>query len=422
MVKSCLRNGVANCLIRGTELTTKLLYKAIGMAGYEASSCWRKEGIFFLRMEASNSCDQCPKCGRRDVIYRGTFDRTVHAPPIGMDRTQLFITARRLECKHCEQVLNAVLPNVEPLCQYTKSFARLSIDLRKMMTIRDVARYLGVSDTMIRSIDKKYLQRNFGKPRLRDLEIMAIDEIYIGRKHKFLTIVINWQTGAIVFAGKGKGENALKPFWKRLHSSRAKVKAVATDMASAYYAAVRKNLPKAKHVFDRFHIVKLMNEKLTELRRTLQNEAEQMDKKVLKGLRWLLLKHPDNLDESKNERSRLQEALALNEPLATAYYLKDDLNQIWQQPNKAAAEKLLKQWCKLAQASGIKVLQSMAKTLQAHRTGILNWYDFPISSGPLEGINNKIGALQRMAYGYRDPEYFIYKLYALHFAKFALIG
>jgi len=403
-------------------MTTRELYRAIGIGGYEPSTCWRKEGMFFLQMKAPESCYRCPKCGNRDVKRRGTFDRVVHAPPIGMDRTTLFIKAPRLQCKRCNQVLNAVLPNVVPLCNYTKSFARLAIDLRKMMTIFDVAQYLGVSETMIRSIDKKYLQKNFGKPRLRDLEIMAIDEIYVGRTQKFLTIVLNWQTGAIVFVGKGKGENALNSFWKRLRSSRAKVKAVATDMANAYYAAVRKNLPQAKHVFDRFHIIKRMNEKLTDLRRTLQNEAEQMDKKVLKGLRWLLLKHPDNLDDSKDERIRLQEALALNQSLATAYYLKDDLSQIWQQLDKTTAGKFLTDWCHRARASGIKVLMTMAKTLQAYRTGILNWYDFPISSGPLEGINNKIGALQRMAYGYRDPEYFVDKLYALHIAKFALIG
>ena len=194
-------------------------------------------------------------------------------------------------------------------------------------------------------------------------------------------------------------------------------------MSSAYYAAVMKNLPKAKHVFDRFHIVKLMNDKLTQLRRELQREAETMlDKQVLKGLRWLLVKHPENLDESKNEHTRLQEALALNHSLATAYYLKDDLRQIWQQSSKVVAEKFLTDWCRRARASGIRVLQTMANTLQGHRTGILNWYDFQISTGPLEGINNKIGALQRMAYGYRDPEYFTLKLYALHLAKFALIG
>jgi transposase len=147
-----------------------------------------------------------------------------------------------------------------------------------------------------------------------------------------------------------------------------------------------------------------------------------MGRKTLKGLRFLLLKHQENLDEAKNERARLMEALDLNQPLAIAYYLKEDLGQIWQQPNKTIAGRFLKDWCARARASGIKVLQTMANTLEGHRTGILNWYDFPISTGRLEGINNKIGALQRSAYGYRDRDYFIAKLYALHLAKFELIG
>ena len=165
-----------------------------------------------------------------------------------------------------------------------------------------------------------------------------------------------------------------------------------------------------------------MNDKLTQLRRDLQREAELMDRNVLKGMRWLLLKHPYNLDDSKNERVRLQEALDLNRSLAITYYLKEDLGQIWKQSTKAVAARFLTDWCRRARASGIRVLMTMANTLKGHRSGILNWYDYPISSGPLEGINNKIGALQRMAYGYQDKDYFIAKLYALHLAKFALIG
>jgi transposase len=87
----------------------------------------RKAGMFFLQMEAPASCHRCPKCGSRTVTRRGTYDRIVHAPPIGMDRTQLFIKAPRLECKNCEQVLNAILPHVVPLCNYTTSFARLGL-------------------------------------------------------------------------------------------------------------------------------------------------------------------------------------------------------------------------------------------------------------------------------------------------------
>jgi transposase len=403
-------------------MTTRALYQAIGVPGYEALECWRKDGVCCLRMAAPAACRRCPQCGSRDVIRRGTVDRVVHAPRIGLDRTVLFIQTPRLECPRCQRVLNAVLPNVVPGCNHTKSLVRLVVDLRKMMTIRDVARYLGVGEGMVRGIDKRHLQKTYGKPRLRDLKIMAIDEIYVGKRNKYFTIVINWITGAIVFVGEGKGQNALKPFWKRLRGSKAKIKAVATDMSSAYHAAVLKNLPGVKQVFDRFHIVKLMNEKLTQLRRDLHREAELMHRPVLKGIRWLLLKHSGNLDETRDERTRLREALHLNESLATAYYLKEDLSQIWQQPDKAAAALFLTDWCARARASGIRVLHTMAHTLQGYRSGILNWYDYPISSGPLEGINNKIGALQRMAYGYKDKDYFIAKLYALHLAKFLLIG
>lgn len=147
-----------------------------------------------------------------------------------------------------------------------------------------------------------------------------------------------------------------------------------------------------------------------------------MGRKVLKGLRWLLLKHNEDLDVTRNERARLMEAFELNQSLMIAYYLKEDLGQIWQQSNKWIADVFLADWCARARASGINLLQTKANTLRGHRNGILYWYDFPISTGRLEGINNKIGALQRMAYAYRDHDYFIAKLYALHLAKFALIG
>ncbi len=102
-------------------------------------NCWRRDGVFHIQMEAPVSCHRCPKCGNREVIHRGAIDRVVHAPPIGRERTLLFIKTPRLECRICEQVLNAVLPNVVPQCNHTKSLARLVIDLRKMMTICDAA-------------------------------------------------------------------------------------------------------------------------------------------------------------------------------------------------------------------------------------------------------------------------------------------
>jgi transposase len=291
------------------------------------------------------------------------------------------------------------------------------------MTIQDVAHHLNISWDVIKGIQKKRLRRRFARPKLSKLRQIAIDEICIGKGHKYLTIVLDLKTGAVVFVGNGKGSDALLPFWKRLKLYKSKIQAVAIDMSPAYISAVLGNLPQAAIVFDHFHVIKLFNEKLSDLRRKLYNQmTESSDQKVLKGTRWLLLKNPENLNDSRNERQRLLKALQLNQPLATAYYLKEDLRQLWTQHNKLAAELFLIDWTERARASGVRILIKFAQTLCAHRTGILAYYDYPISTGPLEGTNNKIKTMKRQAYGFRDIEFFKLKILALHETKYALVG
>ena len=195
------------------------------------------------------------------------------------------------------------------------------------------------------------------------------------------------------------------------------------DRSAAYRQAVAIHLPKAKIVFDHFHVIKLFNEKLSDLRRELYREATDVQqKKVLKGARWLLLKNPENLAGEKDEKRRLKEALKLNEPLAVASYLKDDLRRFWEQPGKHFATTFLDGWIRRAEASGIRVVQPMARTLAAHRSGLLAYYDVMISSGPLEGTNHKIKTMKRQAYGFRDREFFKLKILAIHETKYALVG
>jgi transposase len=147
---------------------------------------------------------------------------------------------------------------------------------------------------------------------------------------------------------------------------------------------------------------------------------------VLKGIRWLLVKNPENLrpneDRDKDERKRLQDALAINEPLMLAYYLKEDLRQFWDQRDQAAAEQFLDGWLARAESSGVTMLQKIAKRFRAYRPFLLNWYDHPISTGPLEAANNKIKTLQRRAYGFRDRAYFLWQIYAQHEKRYALVG
>ena len=193
----------------------------------------------------------------------------------------------------------------EPRRSYTKAFARYALGLSRHMTILDVARHLGVSWDTVKELQEQDLQRRFARPRLAGLKRIAIDEIAVGRGHRYLTVVLDLGSGAVVFVGDGKGADALKPFWRRLRRSGATVEAVAIDMSAAYQEAVRTHLKEAAIVFDHFHVIKLFNDKLSELRRSLYHRATAEQKEVLKGSRWLLLKAPENLDPERDEVNRL---------------------------------------------------------------------------------------------------------------------
>ncbi|VAX39057.1 Mobile element protein [hydrothermal vent metagenome] len=403
-----------------------VIYQTLGVSNiqnFEQKPIIKQKNKLIIPIKMKRTAIRCPQCQQKEINVKGWTERKLATPPIGSKPVVLKVEVPRVECKQCPGIKHAHLPFAEPRKQHTRHFARYVVDLRKCMTILDLARHLGVSEWMIRNIEKEYLKRHYDKPRLKDVQLIAIDEICIGKGHRYLTVVIDLQTGAVLHTGDGKGADALKPFWVRLKASHAKVKAVAIDMSPAFFSAVTENLPNAEIVFDHFHVVKLFNDKLSNLRRALFNEAtEKLHKNALKGTRWLLLMNPENLNEEKNEQQRLQQALELNKPLATAYYLKEELRQLWSQPNRKQAERFLEAWCRTAESSGIRMLQKFAKTMRIHRNGLLNWYDYPISTGPLEGTNNKIKTLQRQAYGYRDMEYFQLKLFALHKSSYKLIG
>jgi transposase len=366
---------------------------------------------------------RCSQCGSAQVIAHGGETRLFRTLPIGKKPVRLLFKVPRIQCLDCQLVRQVRLGFAEPRRSYTFAFERYALELSRHMTIKDVARHLGVSWDTIKDIQARDLQRRFARPRLRHLQHLAIDEIAIGKGQRYLTVVLDLDSGAVVFVGDGKGANALDPFWRRLRAAHARIRAVATDMSLAYIQAVQLHLPRAVHVFDRFHIVKLFNDKLSDLRRALHREAtDQLHKNVLKGTRWLLLKNPENLDDRRRERDRLEEALRLNQPLATAYYLKEDLRQIWQQADKATARRVLDDWIRRAEASCIHQLWQMANTLSMYRSGILAYYDYPISTSPLEGTNNKIQTMKRQAYGFRDREFFKLKILGIHETKYALVG
>lgn len=294
--------------------------------------------------------------------------------------------------------------------------------LLNYMTVQDLARMLNTSWGLIKDIDKQYLRRKYSKINLSNVEYIAIDEFAVRKGHEYMTVVLNLITRQVIHVAEGRKADSLAPLFSRFKKAGITPKAIAMDMWPAYISAVLDYFPGVPIVFDRFHIERNLNETLSEIRRAIHRDEQDLNKqKLIKGTRWLLLKNSQNLNEEMNERKRLELALSVNKPLAAAYYLKEELKLLWKQTTVEQAKRFLGSWVAKAYATDIPLLSKFANSLLAHRTGIFSWFDHQISTGPLEGTNNKIKVLKRKAYGYRDLEYFKLKIYNLHNTKYALL-
>ena len=404
-------------------MSTSLLYHAFSLRGCNYVRTRFEKGKTIFVAKIRRKIWRCAVCNSRKLRSRGSHFRRLRSVPIGKKAVEIELDIPRVDCLYCRLVRQIKLDFVETRKSYTRAFERLALDLSRHMTIQAVAHFLGVSWHVVKEIQKCSLKRRFSKIRLKDVRRIGIDEISIGKHHRYLTVVLDLDTGAIIFVAEGKGASSLDSFFRRIRRSKATIEAVAMDMSKAYIAAVTEHLPKASIVFDHFHVIKLYNETLTKLRRSLYyKEKTKEGRSVLKGTRWLLLKNPENLDEAKNEQARLQEALEVNKPLAMAYYLKEELSRLWSCKTKEIARKALNHWIYTGLSSGIRHVISFSKTLFRHFDGILAFYDHSISNGPLEGTNNKIKTMQRQAYGFRDQEFFMLKIYGLHETKYELVG
>jgi len=399
-------------------MSTSILYHTQSIIGYIYERTFYEGGTCIFKIHPQDRLIRCPICDNRDVQNRGSIERTIMLVPTGFRKNYARVDIPRVYCQKCDKLRQINLGFADGYRSYSKSFERYVWELCRLMTISDVSKHLGVSWDLVKDIHKRYLQQNYGEPNLKRLKNIAIDEIYNGKKQKYLTLVLDLETGAVVFVGKGKGSGALSPFWKKLGRRKKRIKSVAIDMSVAYTKAVSENLPQAILVYDRFHVIKLYNENLSALRRALYNETKDADMKaLLKGTRWLLLKNEENLDDEKGERERLEKALQANRPLMVAYYLKEELHRIWEQKDIDVGKEVFEKWLLAAESSGVKMLSKFAETLKQHQEGILNYYKHRITTGALEGTNAKIRVMQRKAYGYRDEEYLKLKIYALHETK-----
>jgi transposase len=183
--------------------------------------------------------------------------------------------------------------------RYTRKLEKLVEQLSRFMTLLDVAELTALNWDTVKDIVKRRLRRDYGRIDLRGVRYLSIDEIYVGKRRGYYTLIMDLESGRILWVSQGRGKAGLRGFWPRLGRSRVRIRAVAMDMSGAYWAAVVEALVGVVVVFDKFHIIQLMNQRLDELRRELVREAEGAMKMVIKGTRYLLLTRAANLKEDQ---------------------------------------------------------------------------------------------------------------------------
>ena len=350
----------------------------------------------------------CHDCKAPAGRARQREHRAIRDLNFASTRVWLRRSYRKVWCRQCGRVVVEDLELFDPYRRVTRRLARALHELCKVMTVSDVARHFGLDWKTVKNIDKAFLEEQYGQTDYEGLRLLAVDEIAIKKGHRYMTVVIDYVTGRVVWMGKGRKKETLDAFFAGMtDEQKQRLEAVAMDMWEAYIASVTEAVPHVKIVFDLFHVVAGFNKVIDKVRISEKKQASKEYKDVFRGAKYLLLKRRVR---KREHREHLKQLLRLNETLFKVVLLREKLPRIWGYRYRRCAEKALEEWCGLARAVGHRAVAAFADTLERHREGILNHCDYPIHTSKLEGINNKIKVIKREAYGFHDERYFSLKV------------
>lgn len=402
--------------------TTSYLYHALGLVRYQHVKTEYRGGATYYHVIRKRDERRCAGCGARwdQLTMQGKFERSFRGLPVGRRSQFVVLHGHFQHCRHCGRTLREPIDFAKGKRRRLKAFERYVIDLCRIAPIKHVAHFLGVGWDLVKEIFKEHLSRRLRRRKLRKVRYLAVDEFSVRKGHHYMTVVLDLETGQILHVHEGKDANALIPFLEKLKRKRAKILAVAMDMSPAYMQAVRQVFPTTDIVHDPYHVVTIVNRAIDETRRDIARQLSGQDKQVIKGSRFLLLSALESLKPTSLER--LIMLMEVNEPLYAGYLLKEDLRTFWNLSNQELGAAFLDSWIHQAKSLGLKHFSKLADTLDRHRQGLLSYFKHRISTGPLEGLNNKIKVLKRQAYGFRDKDYFKLRLYFIHESTPAFTG
>jgi transposase len=283
--------------------------------------------------------------------------------------------------------------------------------------VRRVARQFGLVASTVRAIDLRYLKRWAAARRKPALRQMGVDEIHLGKKQKFLTVVSNLETGEPLWFGRERKKETLDEFFEKQLSAfqRSAIRAACVDMWEPFRQSLEQWVPNCGIVYDKFHIMQHAGAAIDEVRRAEFFRKGGAAREVVKGKRWLLLSRWVHLNTSK--KRQLNQLFALNRRVMKAYLLKESLDRLWSYTYEGAMLRYLNSWIDQLRWQRLKPMEKLARMLLNHLEGILNYCKVKVPQGVVEAVNGNIKALLRRGRGYRDLDYLLLKAQRLAATK-----
>ncbi len=364
-----------------------------------------------LQPDPSHSprCSHC-RCSCRQV--HDTHHRRVRDANLFEYRVCLEVPVRRVICSRCG-VSREYLPWLPPHARITTRLRSYVEQLLRLLPIKHVAQLTGLHWHTLKIIDKARLAREIPAPDLSRVRYLAMDEFALHKGHRYATVVMDVERKQVLWVGQGRSRESVRPFFLWLGEHCQHIEAVAMDQNTAMDLEVRAHCPNARVVYDLFHVVaKYGRQVIDRVRVDQANQlrGDQPARRLVKQSRWLLLRNPENLEPG--QAASLKELLAANQPLMLVYLMKDQLKRLWYARSERAARWRLTHWLNQALASDIPSLRWFARNLKPYADGIIASASHPLNTSVLEGVNNRIKVIKRMAYGYRDIDYFFLKIRA----------
>lgn len=343
----------------------------------------------------------CSACGQIAPIHDRSRRRWRHLD-LGAQRCYLEAELRRVRCPDCGVKVEAV-PFARARARQTRDFEDVVAFLAQQMAKTPLARLMRIDWETVGRIVERVVADHLDSERLAGLVLIGVDEVSYRRHHRYLTSVVDHVSGGVAWMREGRSAATLQAFFDELGERKATICAVSIDMSAGYEKAVREAIPHARVCFDPFHVCQLASRAVDDVRRAEWNAKGKTTTKAgkwVKGTRWALLKAPER--HTEQQTALLAEVQDANKRLYRAFLLKEELRALYHDVAPHEAEAHLDGWLAWASRSKLKPFVKLARTIRAHRDGVIDAVRLGLSNGRLEGLNSKVRLISHRSFGFHS--------------------